>query len=175
MKNIELTNGLYAAKWWLTDFYPESEQRLRDALASGEDFYTSYGCKKEIDYCEIQRHGDTIAVSATAYMDNLWESNDLIYDALWERTRVEDYEFSNEMINRIREAAIDEQLDDCSQIGTTIPASSSFEQLCDAIDKMEDEARAANDGMYRQLCNIVEDHYKYATEQKRVRKENTPC
>ncbi len=167
MKDIELTDGCYAARWGLTDFYKESEQRLRDALASGEDFHSSYGCKKEIDQCEIERDADGIAVTVTAHMDDLWEAEDLIYDALWERLHIEGYEFSDELIDEIRRMASDDGIDDYSQTSETLPANTTFEQLCETISALESKADSDNKQMFDSLCDIVEGCYKHATEEKK--------
>ena len=105
MKEIDITYGEYAAKWGLTDLYPESEDKLRQALLSGEDFDTGWwGCKKEIRYCRITQEIGMITVEVSAHMDDLWESDDLIYDALWETTKQED-ELPEEIIDSIRDDA----------------------------------------------------------------------
>lgn len=166
MKEIDITRntGLYASKWSISDFYEEAEKDLREVLASGEDFDTGwFGCKKEINYAQIVRCEGEITVSVTCHMDDLWDEQDLIYDALWETTKVEK-ELPQEIIDSIRDAACDEQLDDHSTATTTLPWNASFEDLVAALDKLEAEADADNSVMYKALCDLVLAHVEYMKE-----------
>ena len=43
MNKIDISYGEYAASWGLTDFYKDSEAKLREAFNSNEDFETSWG------------------------------------------------------------------------------------------------------------------------------------
>jgi len=91
MKEIDIAEntGEYASKWGISDFYEEAEQSLRDALASGEDFDTGwFGCKKEINCAQIVREGGEITVCVSAHMDDLWDSEDLIYDTMKEEVEL---------------------------------------------------------------------------------------
>ena len=91
MKEVDISSGEYASHYSLTDLYPQSEAKLREALASGEDFDTDwFGCKKEIRYARYIREGNSITVKVSAQMDDLWESDDLVYDALWEACQTEE-------------------------------------------------------------------------------------
>lgn len=167
MKKIDIAEntGEYASKWSISDFYEEAEQSLRDALESGEDFETDwFGCKKEINYAQIIREDGNITVSVTCNMDDLWDEDDLIYDALWEMTKSED-ELPEEIIDSIRDAAIDERIDDHSTVSATLPSSASFDDVVKALDKCEANADAENTGRYKRLCEIVYDHVEYMKEQ----------
>lgn len=166
MKNIDITEntGLYASKWCISDFYEEAETILRNAIDSGEDFDTGwFGCKKEINYAQIVRKDEEIIVSVTCHMDDLWDSEDLIYDALWEMTKIEK-ELPSEIIESILDAACDEQLDDYTTISASLPSSASYEDIIEALDKCEANADANNTGMYKMLCEIVFAHVKYMEE-----------
>ena len=56
MKEISISAGEYSSKYGLTDLYPESETKLREAFASGEDFTTGWtGYRKEIRYVNYTR------------------------------------------------------------------------------------------------------------------------
>lgn len=166
MKEIDITYGAYAAKWGLTDMYPESEDKLRQALLSGEDFDTGWwGCKKEIRYCRISREEGTITVEVSTHMDDLWESEDLIYDALWETTRQED-ELPEEIIDSIRDAAIFDGIDDHSDVEDTLPADASYEDVLSLIDRMENQAEECAESMYKTLCEIVKAHVEYMNQKE---------
>jgi hypothetical protein len=161
IKNIELINGEYAAKWGLTDFYPEAEQKLKDLLASGEDFTTTYGCKKEIRYCEITKDtgADDLWVTVTAWMDDLWDGDALIYD-----TMKEEIELPEDIIYGIREAAIDCEIDDHTTLSILLPASATYADVIEAIESLEAETEEGNTNMFDRLAGIVEDHIQYMKE-----------
>lgn len=165
MKKIDLEkNHEYAGKWSITDFYADSETILREALASGEDFDTNwFGCKKEIHYARITREEGEITVTVSVHMDDLWESDDLIYDALWSACRIEK-ELPEEIIDSIRDAAIWAGVDDSATCAATIPGSASYEDVVAALDKLETEADEESSHMFRRLEHIVEDHVAYMEE-----------
>ena len=151
---IELCDG-YASKWGLTDFYSEAEQKLRELIDSGEDFDTGwFGCAKEIRYARIVREDGKIVVSVVAHMDDLFESEDLIYDALWTVSRGEK-ELSGETIDNIRDWAIDDGIDDATKLSMVLPGGASFEDVVAAVDKLEGEGEENNADMFGRLCEIV--------------------
>lgn len=156
MKEISIDRGDYSSKYGLTDLYPESEAKLREALASGEDFTTGWtGCRKEARYVRYTREGDHITIEVSAEMDDLWESADLIYDALCTACHVEE-KLSEDIIDSIREAALG-VIDDHTEVSVVLPASATFEEIMDATAKAENEAEQNNQKMYDRLCEIVKD------------------
>lgn len=164
MKTIEISSGWYASKWGLTDFYPESEEKLRSALDSGEDFETEwFGCKKEIRYAQYERCGETFTVRVACHMDDLFEEPDLIYDALWEACHMEK-EFPEDIIDSIRDAAIGDCIDDSTVLSKDLPASATFEEIIRVTDELEEEAEAENKRMYNTLIDIVKAHVEYMKE-----------
>lgn len=79
MKEISINSGEYSSKLGLTDLYPESETKLREAFASAEDFTTGWtGCRKETQHVNYTREEASITIEVSAHMDDLWESDDLI-------------------------------------------------------------------------------------------------
>lgn len=161
MKEIDICYGMYASKWGLTDFYEESEQKLKDALASGEEFDTGwFGCKKEIRYARIMRDDEDITVEVSCHMDDLYESDDLIYDALWEECHTEE-ELPDDIIDSIRDAACDSNLNDESCVEETLPQDASYEDICECLSRLEDEAERENTEMYNILRAIVKAHVEY--------------
>ena len=158
IKRIELCSGAYASKWGLTDFYPEAERALSEAIASGESFTTSYGCKKELLYCTLTRdmEGDDFWIEVTAEMDDLWESADLIYDAM-----NEEVELPDDIIDSIRDAAIDDGIDDHTTLSMLLSAAASYSDVVEAIETLENEAEEANHNMFLRLTDIVEAHIQY--------------
>lgn len=162
MKTIDIAEhtGEYASKWGLTDFYPEAEADLRKALESGEDFETDwFGGKKEIRYARITGDQEKITIEVSAHMDDLWEEDDLIYDALWEVSKIED-ELPEEIIDSIRDAAIYD-IDDHTNLDATLPRSATWDEIIKAIENLEYEAEANNHRMYLELCEIVKAHVDY--------------
>jgi hypothetical protein len=158
MKEININYGAYSSTYALTDLYPESRAKLQEALASGEDFTTDWtGCKKEIRFAKYTREGDNITVEVSAQMDDLWEGDDLIYDALWEACKVEE-ELPDALIDRIRES-LGFEIDDHTDVTVVLPASASFEEIMEATGKAENEAEQHNEEMFKRLCEIVKEYW----------------
>lgn len=158
MKEIDMCSGAYSSNYGLTDLYPESEAKLREAIASGEDFTTEWaGCKQEIRYAKYTREGDCITVEVSAHMDDLWDSDDLIYDALWTACSVEE-ELPDSVIDSIREG-LEDEIDDHTDITVELPASATFEEIMKAIGKAETEAERHNTEMFDRLCGIVKGYW----------------
>lgn len=159
-KSIDIDYGIYAAKWSLTDFYEESKDKLISAIASGKPFETSWGCSKEIRYAAILKRNTDCIITVDCHMDDLWESDDLIYDALWERCQAEE-ELPEDILESIREEAADRGLNDTAIAQRVLPANATFEDICNAITEMEDECEAQNSSMFNTLKDIVEEQYKF--------------
>lgn len=159
MKEIDITYGEYASKWGLTDFYDESAEKLKSALESGEDFCTGwFGCKKEINYAKYVKYGNGFNISVSAHIDDMYESDDLIYDALWEVAKSEE-ELPDDIIESIRDFAMWDGITDYTELSETIPvADATFEKVVEITDRLESQAMEHNHEMFKQLCEIVKDH-----------------
>ena len=159
MDRIDISASCYAACWGLTDFYPESKKKLEEALASGSDFETEwFGCKKEIRSARYRRSEGKFYIEVSEQMDDLFEQNDLIYDALCEIGH-EGCELSEDTINKIRDAAIDSGLGDHTDLTRIIPAEeATYETIIKITEELEQEANDANDAMFRELCDIVSSY-----------------
>lgn len=165
MKEIDISSGLFGSHYSLTDLYPQSEAKLREALASGEDFDTDWvGCKKEIRYARYIREGDSITVQVSAQMDDLWESDDLVYDALWEACQTEE-ELPDDFIDSIRSGAAGD-IDDCSEISVVLPATATYEEIMAATEKAEEMAEQRNSEMFKRLCEYVKTYWTQQNEGK---------
>lgn len=161
MKTIDICRGEYASKWSLTDWYEESEQLLREALDSGEDFDTGwFGCRKEIRYARICREDGQITVEVSSHMDDLFDGDDLIYDALWVVSKSEK-ELPDGIIDSIRDAAIDCGIDDVSSECESLPASASFDEVDRLVSVLESCTEAQNKENFECLCDIVKAHVEY--------------
>lgn len=161
MSKIDICCGEYGAKWGLTDFYEKSEEIFRSAIASGADFEINYGCRKEIRYAEIVRDENGVSVSVTSCMDDLFEEDDLIYDALWKRCKVEE-ELPDDMVDEIRTLASELWLSDESTATRELHRSATFEEIVSAIGELEDETENSNSEMFKTLCDLVEEIYTSA-------------
>jgi len=161
MKNIDIEYGMYASKWGLTDWYEESEKMLREAMASGEDFDTGwFGCRKEIRYARIVRENGEYTVEVSSHSDDLWDGDDLIYDALWEVAHVEE-ELPDDIIDSIRDAALDDGIDDSETEQENLPGTATFEEISDVIGRLEVVTDARIHDGFRRLCDIVKDHVEF--------------
>lgn len=155
MKTIELTDSTYASHWGLSDFYDDSKERLIEALASEGEFTTGwFGCKKEIEYGKIERLGWKLIVNVACHMDDLFDSDDLIYDALWTVSGRE-FELPEDVIEEIRDWAIDCGIDDCTVLFEELQPDASFDDVVSCLDRLSAKANANNDRMYRELCECV--------------------
>lgn len=157
MMETKITGNMWdeAAKWSVTDFYPECERKLWELISSGDDFDTGYfGCRKEPRSARIYRAGGKLTVEVNASMDSLYEDDDLIYDALFEVYGVEEL-LPDEVLTRINDLAIESGLNDYSEESETLPSDASFEEVKDAMDRLEESVLRENENMYRELCGIV--------------------
>ena len=162
MKNpFENLHMDYASNWGITDFYDQYEAALREAIDSDEDFDTGwFGCKKEIRSARYVRENGKFKIEVSGSMDDLWEADDLIYDALWESCGTEE-ELPQYIIDSIRDAAIDNGIDDHYTTKLTIRGNVTFEDVLEKTSEIEDHVCKQLDHWYKLLCDIVKDHYEY--------------
>ena len=120
---VDITNGGFnCSHWGLTDLYEECEKGLRELLDSGNDFITTWcGSKKEIISAQYSRYDGHVHVEVCQSVDDLWDGEDLIYDALSSIGR-EDIELPDEVIDSIRDAAFVCGIDDNDTECVTLPA-----------------------------------------------------
>ena len=159
---VSLGSGLYCSHWGLTDLYAECEEKLRDLLQSGEEFITDWcGSKKEIISARYSRLNGVITVEVCQSIDGLWESEDLIYDAVWEKLHTEELELPEEIIDSIRDASIDEGIDDNITLSEELPSDASYDDVMAAVGRLENSTDEALSAWYKELCNIVAAHVEY--------------
>ena len=113
-----------------------SEQILRDAIASGDRFTTGWhGWKKELQSMCIERTEDEVIVSTSAYMDDL-EDFAIISDCL---TNEEEEKITEEQYEAIRDA-----LFECMEFITeeeeseTLPVTATYEEIMAKADECMD-------------------------------------
>lgn len=156
MKHLDLDGASYASKWGITDFYEDVEALLREAVESGEDFDTGwFGCKKEIRYAMYTKNRYGFFITVSAHMDDLYEGADLIYDALYEEFDV--IGVTDDLIDEIRELALEDGIDDVSYIDVRLPRDASYDDIIRATQEAEDEAEMKNKDKFDRLCKIVKD------------------
>lgn len=150
-------SGEYVSKWWLTDFYPEYEEILRNAIESGEDFDTGWvGCKKEIRYMRLSRENGKLSIEVSEHTDDMWDEDDLIYDAVWKVTGSED-EIPEDKLDAIRDVAIYSDVDDHADVSAEYSNPLTFDEVVEIIDEMESDVSDATSRMFEELCDIVAD------------------
>jgi hypothetical protein len=155
--------GAYGSHWGLTDLYPKCEKNLKSLLTSGEDFCAEWGSKNELLSATILRVDGKLRVSVCAWMDDLWESDDLIYDAYWEATGQEDT-MPDYVIDEIRDQANEVGCDDHASAmweGDLLP----YEALMQTIDHLSFDAKEECDKWYRALVQIVSDRVAIGWEE----------
>ena len=160
-KRIDLSSGVYACAWGLTDFYPDCLEKLKEALASGEDFQTErFDCKKELRYGRYTKANGQFKIEVQVNMDDLWESEDLIYDALWSACKM-DIELPDEIIDSIRETASLIGVDDHTLLTSWLPGDATLDQILEATEELEGRCEMANEAMFDTLCQVVRDHVDF--------------
>ena len=163
-KELHLNGMSDASKWGLTDFYPEAEAKLREAIAGDDDFTTGwFSCKKECRYATYTREKGKVFIAVACCMDDLFEEDDLIYDALWETTKIEK-ELPKEIIESIRDWAIDAGISDQTELNSELPGTATFDDIVKETRDLEYEAEANNHRMYQDLCECVKGHVEYMKE-----------
>lgn len=148
------------AKWDLTDFDNESKKAFYDAVKSGEDFIADYECLKEAHSAFVYRDVNGVHVTVTVFMDDLEESDDLIYDALYEcGLDDEEHEIPDNFFDYVREEIGFYDISDRVVNWEILPQSASFNDICAAINRCETSAEEECDTMFIRLCNIVKQCY----------------
>ena len=157
----ELSSGVYCSHWGLTDLYEECEKGLRELLDSGNDFITTWcGSKKEIISAQYSRYDGHVHVEVCQSMDELWESDDLIYDALSSIGR-EDIELPDDIIDSIREAALECGIDDSVTEYVTLPTDATYGDVMKAVVLAEGHTDKCLTSQYEELQTIVREHVNY--------------
>lgn len=168
MKTVDIAYGEYASQWGLTDFYTESETKLKELFESGEDFETEwFGCKKEIRYAKYTRENGVFTVEVSCHMDDLYEQPDLIYDALWESCRVE-IEFPEEIIESIIDVCIECEIEDRITLTEELNGKATYEEVIEKTEELENKAESLLHEMFERLCSVVKDHYIYMVENNMI-------
>lgn len=161
MKVVNISKGEYASKWGIADFCSVSEAKLRGALGSGEDFDTGwFSCMKEIRSGRIIKTAEGISVSVSSHMDDLYEENSLIYDALWEVDR-SCWELPDAIIDSILDAAVESELNNATTCEETLPVTATYQEICDTLRKLETTAESELRTMFEALCAIVKANLEY--------------
>ena len=155
VKNWDICEGrYYGSNWGLTDLYPECEANLRTLMDSGEDFRTVWDCKKELLSALVMRIDGKLRVTVSAWTDDLWESDDLIYDALSDATDREEC-LTVETLSVIRTLASEAGIDDHAEVSQMVP--DSYDALMCAIPFLADEAEKECGRWYQELVEIIKN------------------
>lgn len=172
--------GCYCSSWGLTDLYDPCEAKLRGLIDSGEDFETSWcDSKKELISARYSREGNTFTVDVSAWMDDLWDQNDLIYDAVYEakenakyRATTQDMEKlqnilddtssdADAFIECVRDQAMYTDIDDHATCSEELnSAGLTYEKVMETVEKLEDEAQEVINSFFDRLCWLVMDCVK---------------
>ena len=164
--------GVYCSHWGLVDLYPQCEKNLRELLDLGKDFRTKWcGSKKELLSARYSRIGSTFLVEVEAWMDDLWDGDALIYDAIYdvlhdeekypmplsaqERLRAVENDGDDEFIDGLRDMSYG--IEDDVVVEKSFPAvDAHYDTIMDVVSKLEDEADDVLKKYYEQICwNVV--------------------
>lgn len=171
MKNVNGVNiGEFngeASKWGLTDLYEDASAELQKLLNAEGDFDTGWlDCKKECRTARYTRVGDKIRIEVSECIDSLWESDALIYDALWDVAKTED-ELPEDIIESIREAALDSRIEDALTLSREYSAAGmTLTKLISITGALECKVSEKLHIGYLLLREIVKDHLEYMKNRK---------
>ena len=164
VESYDLDCGAYGSHWDLTDLYTKSAANLKKLLASGENFRATWGCKKELLSATILRVDNKLQITVSAWMDELWESDGLIYDAYWEATGREEM-IPDNVIDEIRDMAYEVGCDDHANAtwkGEVLP----YDAIMDTISHLSFDATEECDKWYRALVKIVSERASMGWEEE---------
>ena len=165
--------GVYCSHWGLVDLYPQCEKNLRELLDLGKDFRTNWcGSKKELLSARYSRIGSSFWVEVEAWMDDLWDGDGLIYDAIYdvlhneekyplplfaqEKLHTVENEGDDEFMDEVRDSACEVNIDDKVRVSHSFPAvDAHYDTIMDIVSKLEDEADDILKENYETLCGIV--------------------
>lgn len=156
----DITSGWDCSHWGLTDLYPECEENLRKLLNSGLDFATTEcSSKKECVSAWYSRIDGVIGVTVRQYMDDLWESDDLITDAMWDIGKGEEIpeDAYENFVGYIRAVAVDAGIEDNTDARVELPADATYEDVMDAAERAWGITEDRLKNYYARLKSIVED------------------
>ena len=147
--------GCYGSSWGLTDLYEECENNLKTILESGEDFRASWDSKKELQSATLMRIGGVMKITVSVWMDDLWEQDDLIYDAYYDVKKSEE-ELSEDMLNEIRDLAFELECDDSTSVSWEGECS-DYDAIMEHIEQLTSEADSQLDKWYACLKEIIRE------------------
>jgi hypothetical protein len=170
---LEITyDGDDAAKWGLSDFYEDIEPRVKDVWEDkDQNFKFSWGCKKEIHYCEAERVDGTTTIEARAYIDELY---DLVDTALWRayggsgkcsggydavaKIHGLDPRKDEGKIHELMEECqgfAEETYEECHFGSAELDANATWDDFIRAIDEAETKAEKAAEANYQSVIEVM--------------------
>ena len=145
----------FGSSWGLTDLYPECKENLQNLLASSGNFRATWDSKHDLLSATIMRIDGVLMVDVHAWMDDLWDSNELIYDALYQAGGSEDMVLSDETIEEIRGCLSDECDDHAGE--SFFGTCNSYEELMTIINDLATYAEARLDMYFSELVSVVRE------------------
>ena len=168
-----------AAKWGVSDFYPQAAQALRAALLERGPFDTGwYSVKKEIQSARVLRakRGGRLSLSASASMDD-WP--DLLDTALWQARGkalgassgvevltlwgLDDAQADAWMHERLQELSVDASLEEgnCVTLSAELSPRAGYAAVC---AKLEGLAQSCEEQLRAVFDDLVEACERRLTE-----------
>jgi hypothetical protein len=161
-------SGLDAARWGVSDFYPEHQKALESVIATGKPFDTGwYSVKKEIQSARISRakHRGPISIEVSSCMD---EGHDLIDTALWRAAGGNDVSSSGYEVlsmlgldeessrKTIADLADEANLgeDNCSRSDLTIHWNSGLKRVKQGLNECSSETQRELENWYQAAIEI---------------------
>lgn len=151
-----MEEGCYGSHCGITDLYSNCEKNLKTLLDSGEEFRAEWGSKKELLSACVMRANDKLIISVRNWIDDLWESDDLIYDAYYDACGKED-DIPEEWLEEIRNCAFEVGCNDFSEASWSGDSTKSYEEIMDIISNLADKASTQCEEYYKMLNGVVSE------------------
>jgi hypothetical protein len=165
MGNGHLFDGLDgdATKWGISDFYDENADVLKNAVQSGEPFDTGwFSCKKEVITGRVSRSvkGGKISVEVSECMDEARYLVDTDYYEATDKKHSDGYSaleslgLDDEQIKEVIESTASScglGEENCKRASSAIDASSSYDKVCEELDKLAVQTSSELEAWYQQV------------------------
>lgn len=163
MRTYRLTDGCYATKWGVADFYDDAEANLRELLTYTGEFRTDWcDCKKELYTFRLTFSDDGILVHVGQWMDDL---NDLIYDALYDLD-MEDVQLSDKEEREILDLLYEADAVTETYVETIVKRDLGFDEIAETLEHLANETDETLKDEYEKVKNIVQDYIENCREKE---------
>ena len=155
MEIISLATDEYAADYSVAKLLPEAEERLRQALAFGQDFEASWECRRASTIGGVVHHQGHLFTDVEQAFDGLDEDNDVIAE-IWERAMPDGPLPDDVALQDLHDQAVDAGLQECAFAREQLEDGAGLHDIIAVLERLEKQVREQNEDQYLQLERIVQ-------------------